>query len=120
MLHIEGIPVVQFEPWSNKTLFRTLILADLLSGLGESAALVATFNALSHKTDNVSTILEIGTQALESYGRSTAFLFLSGPPNEAWKLMEKTQDISLPSGSALHFHVNDNKKVSPMLKNYSK
>ena len=113
---MQGIPVVQFEPMPDRTIFRTLLLADLLSGLGDSAALMATVDPLKVDVYSTSKILEIGTQALESYGLSVAFLFLQGPANEAWQMMvNQTGILDIPAGWELHFYVNAKGKASKIL-----
>ena len=95
-------------------MFRTLLLADLLSGLGDSAAPMATFDPLSGDSDNnASTNLEIGTQALESYAISVAFLLFQGAIEEAWQtVVNQPGNSYLPAGSELPFYVNGEGKGS--------
>ena len=75
---------------------------------------MATFDPLSGDSDNnASTILEIGTQALESYAFSVAFLLFQGAIEEAWQtVVNQPGNSYLPAGSELRFYVNGEGKGS--------
>ena len=109
-LHEGNVPMIQLEPNWNRTVFRMLEAADQLQGMADHAALALTIDK-----ENEQGLLELGSQALESYPGSIAVVRsdISGTVKDkiAW-----VNDLNIPFGFAVHLlagsQINGAKKLA--------
>ena len=99
VMHEGGLPMVQFTPNPNRTVFRVLEMANQLQGLADAAALV--ISADDNVMKNNRGLVELGSQALESFSGSFAVI-LATPSGIENGTFSWTDDLQFPAGFALH------------------